>query len=97
MKEFGKYPQNFYRLSVKAIIKDDKGLVFAVWDKDSFWNLPGGGVDHGEDIVTALHREIEEEVGFGGDFDMTYNGALTYYSPKARLLSHATVFRHFKY
>lgn len=81
MKPYGKYPQNFYRVSVKAIIKDKDGLVFAVWDKDGFWNLPGGGVDHGEDVVTALHREIKEEVGFDGDFNMAYNGALTYYSP----------------
>ena len=27
------------------------------------WTAPGGGVEPGEDLVTALHRELDEEVG----------------------------------
>lgn len=34
-------------------------------DKDfgHCWNFPGGGVEWGEDPVTALHREAKEELG----------------------------------
>ena len=27
------------------------------------WTAPGGGVEPGEDLVSALHRELDEEVG----------------------------------
>lgn len=33
------------------------------------WDLPGGGMDHGEDIHSAIAREMKEEVNLQGDFE----------------------------
>lgn len=78
----GKYPDTFYRVTAKAIIKDDRGYVLSVWDSDGFWNIPGGGIDHGDSIKSGLAREIEEELGYAGDFSMEYIDTLTYYSSR---------------
>jgi 8-oxo-dGTP diphosphatase len=57
-----------YRISVKAIIKDDAGNVLLGREKDGSWELPGGGVEHGEVPKEALAREIAEETGFTVDW-----------------------------
>lgn len=52
-----------YRVSIKALILDrHKLLLVKEWD-DDWWSFPGGGIEHGESIQEALHREIEEELG----------------------------------
>lgn len=28
------------------------------------WDLPGGEIEHGEDLIEAIRREVREEVGF---------------------------------
>lgn len=58
----GKYPNTFYRVSTKAIIKNASGKVLVVKEKGSNWSLPGGGLDHGESVHDALMRELFEEV-----------------------------------
>lgn len=45
------------------------------------YQLPGGGVDKGEDIIDAANRELSEESGYVGD-DCTYLGS--YYSNNRR-------------
>ncbi len=52
-----------YRISVKAAIKDADGRVLLLQEKDGSWELPGGGLEHGEDPRQALSREIDEETG----------------------------------
>jgi len=53
-----------YRISVKAVVKDDAGNVLLGREKDGSWELPGGGLEHGENAKEALARESAEETGF---------------------------------
>ena len=63
------YPSTFYRVSLKAVIRDNQGRVLVNKEGTSdTWNLPGGGWDHGETEQEALARELQEEVGYTGDF-----------------------------
>lgn len=62
--------QTIYRDIVSALIfsRDGKILIGKKNPKSGgvysdAWHIPGGGVDEGEDKLTALKREILEEVG----------------------------------
>jgi len=55
-------------VGVRAVVFDGEGRIFLV--KHSYvsgWHLPGGGVETGETIVTALERELREE----GNIELT--------------------------
>ncbi len=57
-----------YRPNVAAILRDPgSGRIFIGEriDHPGSWQFPQGGVDKGEDLITALHREVEEEIGVG--------------------------------
>ncbi len=56
------------RKTARAIVRNLDGL-FAVMYSEKFHlhSLPGGGVEAGEDILTALRREISEETGATSD------------------------------
>ena len=57
------YPNAFYRVSVKALIKNTEGYVLVVKENQDTWSLPGGGLDHGEVAEECLMRELYEELG----------------------------------
>jgi len=59
-------PPQHPQLAVSAVIfRDDKVLVLrrAKSPGNGFYSLPGGRVEFGESLVTALHREVDEETG----------------------------------
>jgi 8-oxo-dGTP diphosphatase len=56
-------PRCFYRVSVKALVRDDQGRILLAKESDGVWDLLGGGLDYGEDAVAALRREVNEEAG----------------------------------
>jgi 8-oxo-dGTP diphosphatase len=53
------------RLSARAIIYRDGCILLSQYEDDrGFWYVaPGGGVQHGESLEAALHREMLEELG----------------------------------
>jgi 8-oxo-dGTP diphosphatase len=56
-------PNCFYRISIKALVLDEQGKLLLTREDNGWWELPGGGLDHGEDIRKGLAREIKEEMG----------------------------------
>ena len=53
----------YYRVSVKALICDSRGKFLLARESDGTWDFLGGGLDHNEDPIVALKREISEETG----------------------------------
>jgi 8-oxo-dGTP pyrophosphatase MutT (NUDIX family) len=83
------YPSTFYRVSLKAIIRNTKGYILVNKEGGSTtWNLPGGGWDHGETEHEALARELKEEVGYEGGFTARPSATAVFWleSKKAWLL-----------
>ena len=54
-----------YRPNVAAIFLNGNGEIFVAERSDvaEAWQFPQGGVDEGEDLETALKREVREEIG----------------------------------
>ncbi len=63
MQDFNNIPDCFYRVSVKALVIDGQGRFLLQKEARGVWDLPGGGLDFGEELTAALRREVAEEVG----------------------------------
>lgn len=65
----GRKTDYLFRISIKALVRNHEGKVLVVKETNrDYWDLPGGGIDHGESISDALAREMHEEVSLTGDF-----------------------------
>ena len=61
------FPDAFYRVTIKGLLVRE-GKLMLVQDFTNplelgFWELPGGGLDFGEEMHEALKRELKEEMG----------------------------------
>lgn len=65
MEHSTEFPDSFHRVTVKGLCVRDGKLLLAHEAKkvSGSWELPGGGLDFGEDIRKGFEREISEEMG----------------------------------
>jgi 8-oxo-dGTP diphosphatase len=54
-------------VAVTGFVTDDDGRVLLVRVAARGWEMPGGQVENGEDLVDALRREVREESGCAVD------------------------------
>lgn len=56
-------------VAVAGLVRDAGGRVLMIRSPRGDWEFPGGQVEEGEDLVTALQREILEETGISVTVD----------------------------
>ena len=56
-------PSTFYRVAVKALIRDQAGRLLIGLNEEGKAELPGGGWEHDESLEDCIRREIKEEIG----------------------------------
>jgi 8-oxo-dGTP diphosphatase len=66
--------QGYYRVSVKGIVTQDDGRILLTREDNDMWEMLGGELDHDEDPIECLKREIHEETGL----------EVTYVSPQPK-------------
>lgn len=50
-------------VAVGALVYNEDGQILLVRHPERGWEIPGGYVNTGEDLITALQREVKEETG----------------------------------
>jgi 8-oxo-dGTP pyrophosphatase MutT (NUDIX family) len=59
------FPDSFHRVTIKGLCVRE-GKVLMVRESSALsgkWELPGGGLDFGEEISAGFKREVQEEMG----------------------------------
>ena len=77
------------RNGVGIVVINNENKVFVAKRIDNpkkFWQMPQGGVDNGEDYLTAAYRELEEETSIKNvKLIKELDGLITYELPKKLL------------
>jgi 8-oxo-dGTP diphosphatase len=58
--------EQLFQVGVKALVRDDQGRVLLVREtthQSIYWDIAGGRMEPGEQLESALLRELSEEVG----------------------------------
>ncbi len=63
LKDYNEKDTVFRRPSARAIIIKDNLIALVYSLKEKYYKFPGGGIKDGEDKISALIREVREEVG----------------------------------
>lgn len=68
-----------HRRAARAVVIDDRGRIALLHvTNGSYHKLPGGGIEEGEDIPTALGREVREETGCRAEVDAEVGQIIEY-------------------
>ena len=82
MDKFSKLP---LRKGVGIVVLNKKNEIFVAKRIDNpknFWQMPQGGVDNGEDFLTAAYRELKEETSITNvELISELDGLITYNLP----------------
>ena len=82
------YTDMHYKLrkaSRAIVLNDSQEIALLFVSKNNYHKLPGGGIEAGEDIETALNREVMEEAGVRIDV-LGEIGTIIEYRDKHKLL-----------
>ena len=75
-----------FRSGVGIVVLNKGNKVFVakrIDNQKNFWQMPQGGVDKGEDYLTAAYRELEEETSIKNvDLIKELDGLISYELPK---------------
>ena len=63
MKEKKQVAAPKHIVAVAGLVQDVSGRVLMIRSSRGDWEFPGGQVELGEDLMTALQREVREETG----------------------------------
>ena len=84
-----KYKNLPYRVGVGIIVLNKENKIFVAKRIDNpkgYWQMPQGGVDEGEDFLSAAYRELEEETSIKNVELITEIDEITTYELPSHLL-----------